>query len=318
MVIVVARCEKSLVTLRIAECTSLVIFKSCDGRQNLQLLRMSDTSNIRKSVYEQTLRGFLSAPHISWKVPAMTVPGSDLIDRPARRFATTRWSLILQARRSDDSIARVALEELCRTYWVPVYAFMRRQTSDVHEAQDLTQGLFTGLLTQEAFADLCPERGRFRAFLLAAARHYVSNARDRATALKRGGGVIFQSLDYDVCEQRIATDLNRSSSAEAMFERHWALTLLEQVLMKLRQEFEAAGRAAIFTALSGHLSEQENAETLADLAVRLEMTPEAIRVALHRLRKRYRRILREEITQTIASPDEVDDEIRQLFRVLQR
>jgi RNA polymerase sigma factor (sigma-70 family) len=318
VVIVLARSEESLVTLQIAECTSLVIFKSVEGRQNLQLLRMNDTSNIKKSVYDPTLPRFLTAPHISWKAPAMTVPGSDLIDRPARRFATTRWSLILQARRSHDTTARVALEELCRTYWVPVYAFMRRQTPDVHDAQDLTQGLFTSLLTQDAFADLCPERGRFRAFLLAAARHYVSNARDHASALKRGGAVAFQSLDYDVCEQRIATDLDRSSSAEALFERHWALTLLEQVLLKLRQEFEAAGRAILFTALSGHLSEQEKSETLAELAGRLEMTPEAVRVALHRMRKRYRRILREEITQTIASPDEWEDEIRQLFRVLQR
>jgi RNA polymerase sigma factor (sigma-70 family) len=314
----VARSEESLVTLRIAECTSPVNFNSLDGRQNLQLLMMSNTSNIRKSVYGETLLQFLSAPHTLWKASAMTVPGSDLIDRPGRRFATTRWSLIQQARRSDDTLARVALEELCRTYWVPVYAFMRRQTSDIHEAQDLTQGLFTSLLTQDAFADLCPERGRFRAFLLAAARHYVSNARDHAWALKRGGAVVFQSLDYDVCEQRIATDLHRSSSAEALFERHWALTLLEHVLLKLRQEFEATGRAAVFTALSGHLSEQDNSGTLAEVADRLEMTPEAARVALHRMRKRYRRVLRDEITQTIASPDEVEDEIRQLFRVLQK
>lgn len=249
----------------------------------------------------------------------MSTPGSNLSARPNRRFVTTRWSLIQQAGRADDPTARVALEELCRTYWIPVYAFMRRQTTDIHEAQDLTQGLFAELLSTNAFAELCPERGRFRSFLLAAARHFLSNVRDHSRALKRGGRVTFEPLDYDSGEQRLAADHQRSSSsAEAAFERQWAITLLEQVLLRLRREHQTADQQALFEALSPHLSGQQGPESPGDTAFQLQMTPESVRVALHRLRKRFRRILRDQITQTIASPDEVEDEIRQLFHILRR
>ncbi len=237
--------------------------------------------------------------------------------RPPRNFATTRWSLILQARRISDTSARAALEELCRAYWLPVYAFMRRQTRDLHEAQDLTQGLFASLLSKEAFSDVSPERGRFRSYLLAAAQHFASNERDRRTALKRGGSALPESLDYADVENRLAKELGKVPTAEALFERQWAIALLDQVLNRLRKEYESAERGAVFERLSVHLSKQPGTESLTEIAAQMGMTDEAVRVALHRLRKRYRQILREEIAQTTSSADEIDDEIRQLFRFLQ-
>ena len=236
--------------------------------------------------------------------------------RPARRFATTRWSLILQARKHGDAPAKAALEELCAAYWLPVYAFMRRQSKNVDDAQDLTQGFFASLLSHDALADVHPARGRFRSFLLAAAKHFVCNDRDKNSAAIRGGHVILHSFDYDLGEQQLSSELFREQSPEAIFERRWALAMLDRVLVRLRQEFELGGRLTLFESLSEHLSGAAADESLLEVAQRLQMSPEAVRVALHRLRKRYRHILRDEIAQTTDSPDDVDDEIRQLFRAL--
>ena len=238
--------------------------------------------------------------------------------RPARRFATTRWSLIRQARHQADVPARAALEELCQAYWLPVYGFMRRQTRDVHEAQDWTQGFFATLLSRDAFADLNPDLGRFRSFLLAAAQHYVCNEQDRKATVIRGGLIVLQSLDYEDGERQLAHELSRESSAETIFERRWALAILDRVLSCLRQEYVAARKCELFEALAEHLSGQATDETLVSVADCLQMTAEAIRVALHRLRKRYRHLLRHEISQTTVSADEVEDEIRHLFQALSR
>ena len=233
-----------------------------------------------------------------------------------RRFATTRWSLVLQARQSDSAPARAALEELCQAYWLPVYAFMRRQTRDVHEAQDWTQGFFASLLARDAFEDLNPELGRFRSFLLAAARHFVSNERDRKATLSRGGRIAFRSLDFEHGEEQLADELARGETPEQLFERRWALALLDRVLSRLRQENQNAGRAELFAVLSNHLAGQPTDASLAEVAEALQMSAEAVRIALHRLRKRYRRILQSEIAETISSPDGIDEEIRCLFRAL--
>jgi RNA polymerase sigma-70 factor (ECF subfamily) len=246
----------------------------------------------------------------------MSSSASSPAARPARRFATTRWSLILQARNRNELPARAALEELCQAYWLPVYGFMRRQTKDVHEAQDLTQGFFTSLLSRDAFVEASPARGRFRSFLLAAAKHFVCNERDKQTAVMRGGRITLQSLDFESGEQQLSSDLSREQSAEAIFERRWALAMLDRVLDRLRLEYETAGRQTLFETLAGHLSGEAAGESLADTAVRLQMSAESVRVALHRLRKRYRHILRDEISQTTESPGEIDDEIRQLFDAL--
>lgn len=235
-----------------------------------------------------------------------------------RRFATTRWSLIQQARQGQDVSARVALEELCRAYWLPVYAFMRRQTRDLHEAQDWTQGFFASLLSRDAFAQLSPELGRFRSFLLAAARHFACNERDKKNAIVRGGHVILQSLDYEEGEQRLARELSTTATAEGLFERQWAHAVLDRVLRQLREEYDSIGRSELFENLAGHLSGTTSDGALTELATQLQISPEAVRIALHRLRKKYRLHLRNEISQTTNSPDEIDDEIRYLFSVLAR
>lgn len=246
----------------------------------------------------------------------MTFSAQSPSARPPRRFATTRWSLVLQARRNDEVPARAALQELCEAYWLPVYAFMRRQSKDSNDAQDLTQGFFLSLLARDALSGVNPSRGRFRSFLLAAAKHFVCNDRDRNKAAIRGGSVVLHSLDYDFGERQLSMESSRELTAEEVFERRWALAMLSRVLNRLRLEYDSAGRLFLFESLAVHLSGEASDESLSDAALRLQMTPEAVRTALHRLRKRYRHTLRDEIAETTDSPEDVDDEIRQLFRAL--
>ena len=270
-------------------------------------------SIIRRSNSRRTLRGILGSFHESLNMTS-SVP-SPTAAQP-RRFATTRWSLIQQARQGQETFARVALEELCRAYWLPVYAFMRRQTRDLHEAQDWTQGFFASLLSRDAFAQLTPERGRFRSFLLAAARHFSSNERDKKNAIVRGGHVILQSLDYDAGEQRLSRELSTAATAESLFERQWAHAVLDRVLEQLRREYHSSARSDVFETLAGQMAGVCSDSVLKELATTLGMSPEACRVALHRMRKRYRFLLRNEIGQTTNSPGEIDDEILHLFRTL--
>ncbi|MEJ7593387.1 MAG: sigma-70 family RNA polymerase sigma factor [Planctomycetaceae bacterium] len=248
----------------------------------------------------------------------MTSPVPSPAARPAQRFATTRWSLIVQARNSDGVPARAALQELCEAYWLPVYGFMRRQTSDVHEAQDLTQGFFASLLSRNALADLHPDRGRFRSFLLAAAKYFVCNEWDKQAAVIRGGRIILHSLDYETGERELSQELSREQSAEAIFERRWAVAMLDRVLNRLRTEYEHAKKINLFECLSPFLSGDQSGDGYRSVSDALQLSPEASRVAAHRLRKRYRQILREEIAHTTATPQDVDDEIRLLFAALRR
>lgn len=235
-----------------------------------------------------------------------------------RRFATTRWSLILQARSAEGQPAREALDELIRCYWLPVYAFMRQQTRDIHLAQDWTQGLFTNLLATRALTDVNPQRGRFRSFLLAAARHYVSNERDREQAAKRGGDVNHLPMDFDFEEGecQLQNSLMHHVTAEAIFERQWALTLLHRVMNRLCDLYVDAGSRLLFEALSPAMNFDAGSSSLKDIAEKLLMSEEALRVALHRMRKRYRQLLRDEISQTTESSDDVDDELRHLLSVV--
>lgn len=250
--------------------------------------------------------------------PTMISPVPSPVARPAQRFATTRWSLIIQARHADNIPARAALEELCEAYWLPVYGFMRRHSNDVHEAQDLTQGFFASLLARDALADLNPERGRFRSFLLAAAKHFVCNEWDKQTTVIRGGGVVLHSLDYEFGERELSRELSRDQSAEAIFERRWAVAMLDRVLNRLRADYELSGKTTLFECLSPFLSTDQNGKSYSGVCESLQLSPEAVRVAAHRMRKRYRQILREEIAHTTATPQEVDDEIRHLFAALRR
>lgn len=248
----------------------------------------------------------------------MTSPVPSPVVRPARQFATTRWSLIIRARHGESVPARAALEELCDSYWLPVYGFMRRQTQDMHQAQDWTQGLFVSLLSRDVFANLHPDRGRFRSFLLAAARNFVCNEFDKQSATVRGGDVVLRSLDYEFGERQLSQELSRNESAETIFERRWAITMLDRVLKQLQDEYAAADKATFFACLSPFLSGDRSNEGYAGVCETLQLSPEAARVAAHRMRKRYRQILREEIAHTTTTPEEVDDEIRQLFAALRR
>jgi RNA polymerase sigma factor (sigma-70 family) len=225
---------------------------------------------------------------------------------------------VLQARNADAAPARLALTELCQAYWLPLYGFIRTQSRDAHEAQDLTQAFFERLLDKGFLASVHPDHGRFRSFLLAAVSHFLSNERDRQRAVKRGGRVTFESLDWAKGESRYQQEPVDHMTPEHLFERQWALALLDRVLDRLRQEFESTGRLEVFDALSEFLTASGERSGYGAAARTLGISEQTARVAAHRLRKRYRQLLKEEIAQTTESADEATDELRVLFAALAR
>jgi RNA polymerase sigma-70 factor (ECF subfamily) len=227
--------------------------------------------------------------------------------------AATRWTIVLAAR-GDAREAQNALAQLCETYWYPLYAFVRRQGRNPHDAQDLTQGFFAKLLEKGWLDDVDRNKGRFRSFLLASMRHFLANERDHAQAQKRGGGHSILSLDKDNAESRYAMEPVDNATPEKIFDRRWALTLLEQVLARLRTEFSAAGKSALFDELKSTLSGQPS--PLAAIGKRLGMSEGAAKVAAHRLRQRYRELIRSEVAQTVTDDKEVDEELRDLMSAL--
>ncbi len=232
----------------------------------------------------------------------------------APMFASTRWSLVVAARGSSPP-ARDALAELCRLYWYPLYAYVRRKGHNHVEAEDLTQEFFTRLLERDDLAAVDPGRGRFRSFLLAACNHFLSNQRDHDRAQKRGGGRQPLPLDFTDAERRYVAEPGHDQTPERLFERRWALTVLDRVLQRLQQDYEEAGKGRFFERLKGQLA-GETAGSYAEVAAELGLTAGAVKVATHRLRQRYRDLLRDEIAQTLADPAAVDDEIRALFTAL--
>ena len=240
--------------------------------------------------------------------PAPTSPR-----RTARDFHTTRWSMVLHAR-GDSAGAQASLAQLCEAYWYPLYAFVRRQGTGGDDAQDLTQEFFARLLEKGWLGDVERERGRFRSFLLAAMKHFLANEWDRSRAKKRGGGAAMLALDAMSAETRYRHEPADTQTAEKFFDRGWALTLLDQVLARLRGEMTAAGRIADFEALKFCLTGEKTA--YAEVARTLGMTEGAVKVAVHRLREPYRALLRAEIAETVATADEVDDEMRHLLAAL--
>jgi RNA polymerase sigma-70 factor (ECF subfamily) len=231
-------------------------------------------------------------------------------------FGTTRWSLVLGAGRPCSQEAGAALAELCQRYWYPLYAYVRRRVGDVSEAQDLTQEFFARLLEKNTLAAASRERGRFRAFLLGAMKNFLANEWDKAKALKRGGGRPPISLALDTAESKLTLEPAHELTPEKLYERQWALTLLELVVERIEAEYSAAGKARQFTLLKPALTGNRAAIDYAAAAAALEMSEDAVRQAAHRLRRRFREILREELLQTVADPAEVDDEIRSLFTTL--
>ncbi len=233
-----------------------------------------------------------------------------------RPFLTTRWTIIRAAAGGNAQAARDALEHLCRVYWYPLYAFVRRQGHAPADAQDLTQSFFARLLEKRDLAGVDPAKGRFRSFLLAAMKHFLANEWDKVRAQKRGGGrENFTSLDADAAESRYHLEAADHRSADRVFERNWALALLDEVLGRLRDEHEAAGKLSLFEALKPALT-GDGSDAYADLGSRLGLSEGAVKVAVHRLRRRYRDLLRAEIASTVADEAEVEEEIRHLFTVL--
>lgn len=231
----------------------------------------------------------------------------------AAYFATTRWSLVLAAGGTASSQSRDALETLCTLYWHPVYAYIRRQGHSPEEAEDLTQGFFARLLESSALEAADPQRGRFRSFLLTSVKHFLADERDKLHAQKRGGGRRPVSLDLRHAEGRYLLEPADDVTPEKLFERHWAQTVLELVLAELRRRYARDGKEHIFECLKGFLRGRTARGSYSAAGAELGMTQAAARVAVHRLRQRYRELLCEHIAQTVASPEDIDDEIRHLF-----
>ncbi len=224
--------------------------------------------------------------------------------------------MVLAAGRSETTNAHAALEELCRVYWYPLYAYVRRRGHSPEDAQDLTQEFFARLLEHKWVARADRQRGRFRSFLLSAMSYFLSDEWDKARAQKRGGGVTPVPLQFDTAETRYGHEPADQVTPEQTYERRWALALLEEVLRKLRLEYEEAGRTELFTALHPCLVGERAGLPYKEVAAKLDMSEGAVKSAVHRLRGRYRELLRHEIAQTVAEPGEVDEELRHLFVVL--
>ena len=234
----------------------------------------------------------------------------------AGNFTPTHWSVVVAARRNDSTHARVALEKLCRAYWPPIYAFVRRQGHNPHDAQDLTQEFFARLLAKNYLAEVDRSKGRFRSFLLASLKHFLANEWDKSQAQKRGGGQVLIPIDAATAETSFGFQPADNLTAEKIFERRWALTLLDQVLRRLRADYVRDGKEKLFEQLKTTLTEVSRTVAYAEMAARLDTTEGAVKVAVHRLRQRYRELLRAEIADTVASVGEVEEEIRNLFAAL--
>jgi RNA polymerase sigma-70 factor (ECF subfamily) len=234
----------------------------------------------------------------------------------ASRFPTTSWSLVLAAASRPTPDSRACLAGLCNIYWHPIYAYIRRHGYDTDQAMDLTQAFFATMLEKNYLADADRDRGRFRAFLLTAVKHFLANEWDKSRALKRGGGQKPVPFDPVEAEAWYAPEAVEQRTPETLFERRWALALLEQVMRRLRAEFAGTGKTEYFDKLSPMLNGDSTPNRYEGLAAELGASPGSLRVAFHRMRRRYRDLLRAEIAETVSTPAEVDEEIRFLLSVL--
>lgn len=252
----------------------------------------------------------------------MTVGCEEVGGRPAEggggRFLTTHWSAVVLAGRREAMGSMEALEWLCRAYWQPVYTFIRRRGHDIEPARDLTQAFFLKLLDKGYLADADRTRGRFRTFLLTAVTRFLANEYDRGTALKRGGGHCIVSLELLEQEEEagVAWDPADRRTPESAYDERWAETLLSRVLDRLREEFDGAGRTGRFEVLKEFLTDDRGSMSYAEAASRLGVTESAVKSGIYRLRQRYGELVREEIAQTVAKPEEIEPEVRYLLEVL--
>jgi len=248
---------------------------------------------------------------------AMTPPVSlNGLPAASAQFTTTHWSVVLTAGNHDAPQAAQALEQLCRTYWYPLYAYVRRRGRDPEDAMDLTQAFFERFLEKNYLDQVDRRKGRFRSFLLAALNHFLADEWDRSRRQKRGGPHQTFSLDSSAAEERYRIEPADHQSPEAIYERRWALTLLEQVLQQLETDFRAAGKGAEFEALQVFLVGDKGEVSYASAAARLGLSDNAVGVAIHRMRRRYGELFLQAIAHTVADPADVDEEIKHLRRVL--
>jgi RNA polymerase sigma-70 factor (ECF subfamily) len=245
-----------------------------------------------------------------------TDPDTQTSPHSPKEFTTTHWSVVLLAGECASVEADQALENLCRTYWYPLYAYVRRQGRSADDAQDLTQEFFARLLEKKYLCLADPQRGRFRTFLLSSLKNYLINEWEKSRTAKRGGGGVTFSLDEQDAEGRYLTDPVGGLTPDRIYEKRWAVTLLEKVLARLREEYVADDKALLFDALKPYVWGETLADGYDEVAMRLTMSTGALRVAMHRLRESYRELLREEVARTVASAADVDEELRQLVAAL--
>jgi RNA polymerase sigma-70 factor (ECF subfamily) len=231
-------------------------------------------------------------------------------------FATTHWSVVLDAGKPGSTQFRAALEELCRTYWLSLYSYLRSDGYNPEDAQDLTQGFFLRLLRTDSLVAVSPVKGRFRTFLLASMKHFLSDERDRARAQKRGGNQAVISIDGTQAEGYFLQVPSGEMSPQTAFDRHWALTVLDEAFSRLREEYTRSGRARLFDALSVFLSTEATAGDYTALAPKLDMSAQAIGVAVHRLRHRFGECVRFQIGKTVTDPEDLNEEMQHLFSLL--
>jgi len=231
-------------------------------------------------------------------------------------FTTTHWSVVLEAQ-GESPAAQEALEKLCRMYWRPIYSFVRRQGVAPEEAEDLTQGFFAQLLERGSLGAVRKEKGRLRSYLLGALKYFLADEQRRSMAIKRGKGQRLIPLEEIRADERIEMEPADPVTAEMIYERRWALTVLEQVLDRLKNEYRTAGNAALFDSLKQLLPDEPGSPSQAEIAAHLGMTENALRQAFYRFRQRYQSLLREEIAHTVATPGDIEDELRHLIAVVE-
>ncbi|MEY2604689.1 MAG: hypothetical protein QOH31_2484 [Verrucomicrobiota bacterium] len=245
-------------------------------------------------------------------------PKDRLADDEAGRFRTTHWSVVLLSAQTQVPGSQTALADLCRLYWYPLYVFVRRRGYSAEDAQDLTQGFFLSLLERKSLRQVGPEKGKFRSFLLASLKNYLSDAFDRENSMKRGGQIEFVTLDFETGEERYREDAADSLTAEKVFDARWAMTLLEHAIGRLRQEYASQGKTAIIDALLPFLdpTNSKKLPSYEEVADQLQVSLGGVKTHIHRLRKRYSELLREEVARTVTDPQAVDDEIHALCEAL--
>ncbi len=243
----------------------------------------------------------------SWHDPA--------VPAPAREFKTTIWRVVLDAGNDSESVVQQALEQLCEAYWFPLYAYVRRQGHSPEDAQDLTQAFFARFLERGYFARADPERGKFRTFLLSSLKYFLHEEWRRNQRLKRGGGKVFQPIAPEEAENRYTAEPSDGLSPDVLYDRRWAEALLEQVMARLARDYESTGRTAVYTRLQQFLWGRQAEVSYAEMGAELGMAEGAVKVAVHRLRQRFRDLLREEVANTAQTPEQVEEELRHLMGV---